>query len=105
MPDWGNRFGEFAPLSNAANELRHVVAVRALGGYRLWLKFDDGDQGEIDLEPVLQPFENLFAALRDPVYFAKVKVSRTLGTICWPNGIDLDPDVLYHRATGKPLPF
>ena len=82
-----------------------VVKVRALGGYRLWLEFDDGDGGEVDLEPLLQPFENLFAALRDPAYFAKVELSRTLGTIRWPNGVDLDPDVLHHHTTGKPLPF
>jgi hypothetical protein len=47
----------------------------------------------------------LFAALKDPTYFAKVKVSRAAGTIRWPNGVDLDPDVLHHRVTGKPLPF
>ena len=35
--------------------LRDVVEVRLLEGYRVLLRFDDGVQGEIDLEPLLPP--------------------------------------------------
>jgi hypothetical protein len=31
----------------------------------------------------------------DPGYFNQVKVDDELGTIVWPNGADIDPDVLY----------
>lgn len=92
-------------MNRSVGELRHVVSVKPLGAHRLWMRFDNGDEGEIDMEPHLRPFQNLFAALKDPTYFAKVKVSRAAGTIRWPNGVDLDPDVLHHRVTGKPLPF
>jgi hypothetical protein len=84
--------------------MHEVVAVKSLGGHRLWLRFDDGQEGEIDLKPFLHSFRNMFAPLEDPAYFAKVKVSRAAGTICWPNGLDLDPDVLHHQVTGAPLP-
>jgi hypothetical protein len=84
--------------------MHEVVAVKPLGGHRLWIRFDDGQEGEIDLKPFLHAFRNMFAPLEDPAYFAKVKVSRAAGTICWPNGLDLDPDVLHHQVTGAPLP-
>jgi hypothetical protein len=31
---------------------------------------------------------------RDPQLFRSVRVDETLGTVVWPNGADLDPDVL-----------
>jgi len=48
-------------------------------------------------------FEGIFAPLLDPARFAEVRVSAELGTVCWPNGADLDPDVLYAKVSGKPL--
>jgi hypothetical protein len=85
--------------------MNEVVAVKLLGGYRLWLKFKDGEEGELDMESYLQPFINLFEPLQDPTYFAKVEVIRAARTIGWPNGVELDPDMLHHHVTGKPLPF
>ncbi|MFM7192421.1 MAG: DUF2442 domain-containing protein [Microcystaceae cyanobacterium] len=40
-------------------------------------------------------FTGVFEPLKNPEYFAQVKVNPELGTIQWPNGADLDPDVLY----------
>jgi hypothetical protein len=82
--------------------LRDVTAARALGGYRLWLEFDDGVQGEVDLGPLLT-FEGVFAPLRDPSYFALATANAELGTVCWPNGADWDPLVLYALVTGRPI--
>ncbi|MCU0247594.1 MAG: DUF2442 domain-containing protein [Bryobacter sp.] len=82
--------------------LKDVVEVKPQAGYRLFLKFEDGASGEIDLAPFLD-FRGLFAALKDPAYFARVSVDQELGTIVWPNGADLDPDVLYSRVTGEPI--
>jgi hypothetical protein len=79
-----------------------VVKVEPRGGYRLWLQFQDGVEGEIDLEPLLS-FQGVFAPLRDPAYFARVRVNPELGTICWPNDADWDPLVLYSLVTGRPI--
>jgi hypothetical protein len=83
--------------------LKDVVEVEPLGGYRLRLRFEDGAEGEVDLSTVL-PFEGVFAPLRDPTVFAAVRVNPELGTICWPSGADLDPDVLYALVRGEPAP-
>ena len=38
----------------------------------------------------------MFEPLRgDPELFRKVRVDEELGTIVWPNGADMDPDVLH----------
>ena len=82
--------------------LSDVVKVEPRGGYRLWLQFQDGVEGEVDVEPLLG-FRGVFAPLRDPSYFARVRVNPELGTICWPNGADWDPLVLYSLVTRRPI--
>ncbi|HUP23591.1 MAG TPA: DUF2442 domain-containing protein [Thermoanaerobaculia bacterium] len=82
--------------------LKDIVEVRHLGGYRLHLRFEDGAEGELDLSGRLQ-FHGVFARLEDVSEFGKVRVNPESGTIEWPGGIDLDPDVLYAAVTGKPI--
>lgn len=84
--------------------LKDVIEARASGGYRLHLRFEDGVEGEIDLAALVD-FTGVFAPLKDPGEVAKVRVDHDLGTICWENGADLDPDVLYAELTGEPIGF
>lgn len=79
-----------------------ISEVKPLERYRLWLRFADGACGEIDLEWLIH-FRGVFAPRRDRARFAEVSVHPDLGTICWPNGADLDPDVLHSQVTGRPL--
>lgn len=83
--------------------LSDIAEVRYLDAYRVFLRFADGRSGELDLQPMLD-FTGVFAPLRDPAYFAQVRVEPDTGTIVWPNGADFDPDVLRHRLTGEALP-
>ena len=78
--------------------LRDVVSVQALDNYRLQVKFEDGVEGIVDLTQSVS-FTGVFAPLRDPEQFASVRVDPELGTVCWPSGADLDPEVLYGVAT------
>lgn len=83
--------------------LRDIVSVKPLSGYRLWIRFEDDSQGEIDLSQIIR-FEGVFAPLQQHDFFEQVAVDPEIGTIFWPNGADLDPDVLYARVTGQPIP-
>jgi len=78
-----------------------IRSVEPLEGFVLRLGFDDGSVREIDLEaelwgPVFEPL------CHDPQLFRQVRVDEELGTIVWPNGADLDPDVLYGHARPAP---
>jgi hypothetical protein len=70
-----------------------VTSVEVIGDYKLRLGFDDGLVREIDLESEL--WGPVFEPLKDPTYFAKVRVDPELGTIVWPNGADLAPEFLH----------
>jgi len=65
--------------------------------YRLWLQFEDGRQGEIDLQAEL--WGEVFEPLRDIAYFKTVHLDKALKTICWDNGADFAPEFLYHLVT------
>ena len=83
--------------------LKDVVEVRPLEGCRLFLRFDDGVEGEVDISSLVE-FKGVFAPLKNREFFAQVRVDPEIGTVVWPNGADLDPTVLYALVTGKPLP-
>ena len=82
--------------------MKDVVEVKPLAGFRLHVRFEDGVEGDVDLKELVR-FEGVFAPLRDPARFVEVRVHPELGTVCWPNGADLDPDVLYAKISGKPI--
>jgi len=82
--------------------LKDIVEVKPLGGYRLYLRFGDGVAGELDFAGRLR-FEGVFAPLRDPAVFAQVRIHADLGTVVWPNGADLDPDVLHAELSGTAI--
>lgn len=83
--------------------LKDVIEVRPLDNYELYLRFEDDVSGVVDVSEIV-PFTGVFAPLQDKDFFAQVRVNPDIGTICWPNEADLDPDVLYSLVSGKPIP-
>ncbi len=83
--------------------LKDIIQVWPLDNYRLGLRFEDGTEGVVDVAHMIR-FEGVFAPLRDRAKFLEVRVNREVGTICWPDGADLDPDVLYAHITGEAIP-
>ncbi len=82
--------------------LKDIVAVRVLGNHLLEVRFEDGVEGRIDLAQTLS-FRGVFEPLQDPAFFARAAVDPESGTVTWPNGADLDPDVLYASVTNSPI--
>jgi len=77
-----------------------VVAVAVLPEYRLRLSFDDGMVTVADFAddlwgPMAEP-------LRDPAYFAQVRVDPESRTVVWPNGYDPSPEVLHGDVPAAP---
>jgi hypothetical protein len=72
-----------------------VIEARHVKDYRVWMKFQDGTEGEIDLKNEL--WGEVFEALKDISFFQTLKVDPELHTIVWPNGADLAPEFLYQR--------
>lgn len=72
-----------------------VVDVEHLGELRLRVGFSDGLVRDLDFDPVLVGY---LACIREAADFATVKVDEVAGTLCWPGGIDFDPDVLHGDA-------
>lgn len=74
-------------------ELAEISAVQVLDGFTVQLTFDDGTVKTVDLDRYISTGP-IFGSLRsDPALFGAAFVEN--GTITWPNGADIDPDVLY----------
>jgi hypothetical protein len=78
---------------DATRTLARITRVEPLEGFRLGLAFTDGLVREVDLSGDL--WGQTAEPLQDPDYFRQVRVDPELGTVVWPNGYDLDPDVLH----------
>ena len=83
--------------------LTDIVTVKPLKAFHLHLEFEDGAKGEVDISKLIK-FRGVFEPLKNGAFFAQVDVNPEWGTIFWPNGADLDPDVLYSMVTGEKIP-
>ena len=78
--------------------MKKIIDVQPLADYRIWLKYDDGTAGEVDLRHLAG--RGVFKAWADRNVFESVRVDPS-GAIVWSQDIDLCPDALYLRLTGK----
>ena len=75
--------------------MQDVVEARYVGKYTIWLRFEDGTQGEVDLSAELHG--PIFEALKDQSFFSRFFVNADTGTIEWPNRADFAPEFLYEK--------
>lgn len=75
----------------------HVKNAKHIEDFKLWVAFDDGTSGEVDLEDKLSG--SVFEPLKQVSFFSRVAVDPELETVVWPNGADLAPEFLKRHIT------
>jgi hypothetical protein len=78
--------------------MHKITGVKVLESYRLELVFADGGRGIVDLSDLVG--KGVFALWNDHRAFEQVRIGSS-GELIWGDQIDLCPDALYLRATGK----
>jgi hypothetical protein len=77
--------------------LDRIVSAKPLPNYRIWIRFEDGLEGELSLAHLVG--RGVFASWVDEGAFRAVFVDQASGTVAWPGGIDLAPDALHRRLS------
>ena len=75
--------------------LDRIVAAEARPDYHIWVRFEDGLEGEVSVKHLVG--RGVFASWLDEAEFGKVYVDPESGTVAWPGDIDLAPDALHER--------
>ena len=75
-----------------------LIEVKALPDYRLWVQYSDGSKGEVDLSEFAG--RGVFTIWDDYRVFEKVVIGEQ-GQVAWSDEVDMCPDSLYLRLTGK----
>jgi hypothetical protein len=79
--------------------IARITDARYVDKYTIWIKFNDGFEGEVDLKNEL--WGPIFEPLKDVNQFRNFSVHPELHTIVWENGADFSPEFLHGiiRAT------
>lgn len=74
------------------------VEIKALTDYKIWIRYSDGIQGEVDLSHLAG--KSLFSLWNDYNAFLDVHIGSD-GQIAWSDKIDICPDSIYMKITGR----
>lgn len=87
------------PLSNKWKGMEFkrakIIACEARPNYRVWIRFDDGLEGEVDLSDLVG--QGVFTSWESVDFFNEVRVDSKTDTLAWSDYIDLDPYVLREK--------
>ncbi len=72
--------------------------IKALEGYRIWIAYEDGVEGELDLSHLAG--RGVFNAWKDRKFFESVRLS-PYQVIVWGDDLELCANALYMEITGK----
>lgn len=71
----------------------HVVEAKYVREYVLWIRFNNGAEGEVDLSNELDG--EVFGPLKDISMFKRFHVDPEIDTVVWENGADFAPEFLH----------
>lgn len=74
-----------------------VVEAKYIEGYQIWLKFNNGITGNVDLKNDL--WGSVFEPLKNIDEFKKFTVSKEFGTIVWENEADFAPEYFLKKVS------
>ena len=75
----------------------HVTKARYCGDHKVWVCFNDGAEGEIDLSSELDG--ELFEPLKDKTFFGAFTLEGH--TLSWNNGADFAPEFLREQIAKR----
>jgi len=81
-------------IVSTGNPLPRVVDVDYLGGHTLFLRFQDGKEGQVDLSEWVK--RDMFSRLQDPRQFIQFGLEH--GTLVWADKLDISPEYLYRHV-------
>lgn len=76
-----------------------IVACKPMPHYHLWIRFDDGLEGIVDLNHLVG--KGVFKAWHSVDFFNQVRIDPKSDTVAWGEDIDLDPHVLREKIAHK----
>jgi hypothetical protein len=76
-----------------------IVAAKVLEGYRVWLRFEDGTEGEVDFSAHVG--KGVFAPWSDYTFFHRAAIGGQGRVLTWPGELDFCADALWLQITGK----
>jgi hypothetical protein len=79
-------------------DIPRPTAVKPLSDYRVWIRYSDGAEGEVDFSHLTG--KGVFELWNDYANFQKVYISES-GAIAWNDDIEICSDATYMRLTGK----
>jgi hypothetical protein len=76
----------------------NAIDVKPLPGYRIWVRYGDGAEGEVDLSELAG--KGVFSLWDDPANFERVRIGSG-GQIVWNDEVEICADAAYLRITGR----
>lgn len=78
--------------------MKKIIEVEAREDYGLWIRFEDGTEGEANLRCLVG--KGVFESWQDTREYRKVRIDPETHTVAWPDGVELCPDSLYEDIAG-----
>jgi hypothetical protein len=77
-----------------SHEIYYIESFRIVAPYTLRIRFDDGSEQVVNLEPVLNG--RLYQPLRNLAFFNRVRLDPEIRNLVWPNDAAFDPETLHN---------